>query len=197
MGRYSRFVYPILNISLSLSFLGIECFSLLSGIFSIAIFDHNKEQIILARDRLGIKPLYYHASYSGFEFGSTVHSLSLAQAVSHNNLSQSAIASYALWGSVDAPSSIYSHIEEFPPGSVGVFSTALSIQPFTSHPLSLGRSSSGFFNLLAQYLLLRPPISQTTSSTTSLSLSFPDWTIDEHSSLFIANSLCINHCLYL
>ena len=199
-------------------YLGIECFSLLSGIFSIAIFDRNKEQIILARDRLGIKPLYYHASYSGFEFGSTVQSLRLAKSVSHNNFSQSAIASYSLWGSVDAPSSIYSHIEEFPPGSVGVFSTALSIQPFPSHPLSLRRSSSGFFKLfdsaiaeqlvgvdhacvflsggLDSSLLATSISSKLPGSTTSLSLSFPDFpSIDEHSSSSnVANLLRINHC---
>ena len=199
-------------------YLGIECFSLLSGIFSIAIFDRNTEQIILARDRLGIKPLYYHASYSGFEFGSTVHSLSLAQAVSHNNLSQSAIASYSLWGSVDAPSSIYSHIEEFPAGSVGIFSTELSIQPFPSHPAFVERSPTDFLNLfdsaisdqlvgvdhacvflsggLDSSLLATSISSKLPGSTTSLSLSFPDFpSIDEHSSSSnVANLLRINHC---
>jgi len=199
-------------------YFGIECFSLFSGIFALAIFDHNNNQIILARDRLGIKPLYYHASYSSFEFGSTVTSLSLTKALSHNNLSQSAIASYALWGSVDAPSSIYSHIAEFPPGSVGVFSTALSIQPFPSHPAFVERSPTDFLNLfdsaisdqlvgvdhacvflsggLDSSLLATSISSKLPGSTTSLSLSFPDFpSIDEHSSSSnVANLLRINHC---
>ena len=200
------------------NYFGLECFSLLSGIFSLAIFDHKKEQIILARDRLGIKPLYYHASYFGFEFGSTVQSLTSEQVVSHKNLSQSAITSYSLWGSVDAPSSIYSHIEEFPAGSVGVFSTELSIQPFPSHPASVQLAFTDFLNLfdsaiseqlvgvdhacvflsggLDSSLLATSISSKLPGFTTSLSLSFPDFSsIDEHSSsAHVATALGIHHC---
>ena len=198
-------------------YFGIECFSLLSGIFSLAIFDHKTHQIILARDRLGIKPLYYHDSYTGFEFGSTVKSLSLTQVIAPNKLSQSAICSYSLWGSVDAPFTINSTITEFPPGFVGIFSTELSIQPFPSHPASIVRASSGIFNLfesaisdqligvdhaciflsggLDSALLAASISSKLPGLTTSISLSFPDFSsIDEHSSSSrLANVLSLNH----
>ena len=39
---------------------GVECFKLLSGIFAISIFDKIKKKIILIRDIVGVKPLYYY-----------------------------------------------------------------------------------------------------------------------------------------
>ena len=200
-------------------FFGLECFSLLSGIFSIVIFDHSSQQLILARDRLGIKPLYYHSSYSSFHFGSTIKSLLLTQAVPHNKVSQAALLSYSLWGSVDAPFTINSDITEFPPGSVGIFSCELSIQSFPSHSLSVGRSRTSFFKIfdsaisdqlvgvdhacvflsggLDSSLLASSISSKLPDSTTALSLSFPDFSsIDEHSaSSYIAHILSINHSI--
>ena len=42
-------------------------FLLFSGIFALAIFDHNSEELILARDRLGVKPLYYQSTSMAFD----------------------------------------------------------------------------------------------------------------------------------
>lgn len=47
----------------------------LNGMFAFAIYDQRKKAILLARDRCGIKPLYYHKSKNGFIFASEIKSI--------------------------------------------------------------------------------------------------------------------------
>ena len=47
---------------------GYDMLSLLNGIFSFSIFDARSGSLFLARDRFGVKPLYYNESSSGFSF---------------------------------------------------------------------------------------------------------------------------------
>lgn len=54
---------------------GIEALQSLNGMFAIVIWDATKQELFLARDRLGIKPLYYYQAGSQFVFGSTLTSL--------------------------------------------------------------------------------------------------------------------------
>lgn len=49
---------------------GAECVTRLEGMFAFAIWDDKDQQLLLARDRLGIKPLYYFAYDDGLLFGS-------------------------------------------------------------------------------------------------------------------------------
>ena len=54
---------------------GLECFKMLDGIFALAIFDINEDSLFLARDGLGVKPLYYYNDDSKFIFGSEIKAL--------------------------------------------------------------------------------------------------------------------------
>ncbi|MGX5173612.1 asparagine synthase (glutamine-hydrolyzing) [Aliikangiella sp. IMCC44653] len=54
---------------------GVNAFELLNGMFSIVIWDLKNKELILARDRLGIKPLYYAKSEELFLFGSELKAL--------------------------------------------------------------------------------------------------------------------------
>ena len=54
---------------------GIQMLSQLNGIFSFAIWDKNLEQLFLARDSFGVKPLYYSVSENRFCFSSEIKSL--------------------------------------------------------------------------------------------------------------------------
>ncbi len=52
--------------------LNVECFKLLNGIFSLIIFDNLEKKIYSARDRLGVKPLYYFKKKNNFYFCSEI-----------------------------------------------------------------------------------------------------------------------------
>src|SRR3954452_7754893 len=54
---------------------GIRCVERLQGMFAFAIWDERRRELFLARDRFGIKPLYYAQPPGGFVFGSEIKAL--------------------------------------------------------------------------------------------------------------------------
>jgi asparagine synthase (glutamine-hydrolysing) len=54
---------------------GNSCVEKLRGMFAFAIWDDNKQQLLLARDRVGIKPLYYALTETGLVFGSEIKAI--------------------------------------------------------------------------------------------------------------------------
>src|SRR3989338_726705 len=54
---------------------GEKCLELLDGMFAFAIWDANKKQLFIARDRIGIKPLYYYWKNGKFLFGSEIKAI--------------------------------------------------------------------------------------------------------------------------
>lgn len=54
---------------------GIECLSHFNGIFSLALYDRNNNDFFIARDGLGVKPLYYYEGDHNFSFSSEIKSL--------------------------------------------------------------------------------------------------------------------------
>src|SRR5262249_37539827 len=49
---------------------GVNCLKRINGMFAFAIWDRRERRLFLARDRLGVKPLYYSARHSQFVFAS-------------------------------------------------------------------------------------------------------------------------------
>jgi asparagine synthase (glutamine-hydrolysing) len=99
---------------------GEECLSELRGMFAFAIADFRKHYtagpiLFLARDPLGIKPLYYTQTSEGFAFASEVGAL-MASGIALKKLSQDALTSYLLFGSVSEPVTMYEGVFSLPPG---------------------------------------------------------------------------------
>src|SRR5687767_7833834 len=121
---------------------GAQCVERFEGMFAIAVWDGRKGsgQLCLARDRLGIKPLYYYANpvqslkskvqsppdengpwtldfgpSTRFMFASEVRTL-LASGVVPRRLSQPALESYLLFGSVAEPMTLVEDVYSLPPG---------------------------------------------------------------------------------
>ncbi len=94
---------------------GIDAFRKLRGMFALAIWDAQKQTLLLARDPLGIKPLYYYADQQQFIFASELRAL-LASDLVPRKLSAAGLDSYLANGSVEVPLTIVEGIKQLLPG---------------------------------------------------------------------------------
>lgn len=101
---------------------GEDCVSHLDGMFAFAVWDAAHRSLLLARDRMGEKPLYYYAGPEAFVFGSELRALLEHPAVP-SELSLEGLASYLAFEYVPAPRSILAGIAKLPPGH------ALTVSP--------------------------------------------------------------------
>ena len=86
------------------------------GMFAFALFDQKERQLILARDRLGEKPLYYGRAGKTFLFGSELKALAQHPAWT-GDIDRDAVALFMRYGNVPAPHSIYSGIAKLEAGT--------------------------------------------------------------------------------
>src|SRR6266446_3912217 len=94
---------------------GNKWLSHLDGMFALAVWDVRQRTLFLARDRLGEKPLFYHAGSEVFVFGSELRAL-LAHPSVPRELSLESLTRYLAFEYVPAPHSILTSIEKLPPG---------------------------------------------------------------------------------
>ncbi len=94
---------------------GIGVFRRLRGMFALALWDNQKRQLLLARDPLGIKPLYYYSTKDQLVFASELRALLASKLVSPR-LSRAGVDSYLAYGSIQAPLTIVEGIKQLLPG---------------------------------------------------------------------------------
>lgn len=94
---------------------GVEAVKRFIGMFAIALWDREARKLILLRDRVGVKPLYYGFDGDTIWFGSELKAL---RAFSHwkPEIDRTALGEYLQFGYIDAPRSIYRHVFKLPPG---------------------------------------------------------------------------------
>lgn len=96
---------------------GTDAFRYFEGMFALAIWDAGNETLHLARDRFGIKPLYYHRMRSGLVFGSEVKAILASQRVS-KRLHTSGLHEYLYYGSALGSNTLFKGIRKVLPGHV-------------------------------------------------------------------------------
>jgi asparagine synthase (glutamine-hydrolysing) len=99
---------------------GTACVDRFLGMFAFAVAEHATGRLVLARDRLGIKPLYVDARPDRIRFASTVQAL-LAGGGVDTSIDRTALAHYMTFHSVvPAPRTILTGIRKLPPATVRV-----------------------------------------------------------------------------
>jgi len=95
---------------------GLNFVHYLQGMFGIALWDENKKRLILTRDRIGEKPLYYSSQNNKLFFGSEIKTI--LQAINNVSVHPQAICDYLATGYVAAPKTFYNEINKLAPGSM-------------------------------------------------------------------------------
>jgi asparagine synthase (glutamine-hydrolysing) len=100
---------------------GEQCFQRLRGMFAIAIWDSRSRTLLLARDRVGKKPLFYFHDGSRIIFGSEIKAILKDPGVTHE-IDPEAVSDYFSFLYVPAPKSIFKNIRKVLPGHYVVVS---------------------------------------------------------------------------
>ena len=99
---------------------GVECVQHFHGMFAFAIAEHDSGRLVLARDRLGIKPLYVDHTRQRLRFASTLPAL-LAAGVSDTSIDRVALSHYLTFNAiVPPPRTILNGVQKLPPATVRV-----------------------------------------------------------------------------
>jgi asparagine synthase (glutamine-hydrolysing) len=93
---------------------GPSCVEKLNGIFAFAILDLRRNSLFLARDHIGVKPLFYSASHKHFIFGSEIKAI-LASSLVTPEMNRQAISDYFTFLCVPCPETAFEGIMQLPP----------------------------------------------------------------------------------
>jgi len=141
---------------------GEKCLSLLNGQFAVAIWDKREEKLFIARDRVGIRPLFYTVADGVLYFASEIKALfrnaEVKRELNPENLSQI----YTFWTAI-TPATAFRNISELPPGHFLKFSRkGLTVKKFwdltftdSNAMISLSDALDGFNELFTNAVRIR------------------------------------------
>lgn len=119
---------------------GLDCLQQLNGIFAFAIWDKSRRELTIARDRMGIKPLYYTERNGHLIFGSELKAILVHPEV-ERDIDLISLNEYLSFEYVPSPRTILRHIYRLEPGHFLRYgSYGLQTRPYWN--LSLARSES-------------------------------------------------------
>ena len=116
---------------------GSDCFAKFNGMFALAIWDTAARRLVLARDRLGKKPLYYATYHGRFAIASELKAFA-ADSRFPRVVDRQAVAHYLRYGYIPAPLTIYQHARKLEPAHFATVEDGeVSVQrywdPFNHH----------------------------------------------------------------
>ena len=94
---------------------GPDCVHHLRGMFAFALWDERRQLLLLVRDRLGVKPLYYAQRGQTLVFGSEIKAL-LAHPAIEPRLNERALGLYLTFAATPAPQTLFEGVKKLPPG---------------------------------------------------------------------------------
>ncbi|MBI4460520.1 MAG: asparagine synthase (glutamine-hydrolyzing) [Acidobacteria bacterium] len=140
---------------------GPECVQQFRGMFAFAVWDRRRQRLFLARDRLGIKPLYFYQGDDVFAFASEIKAL-LELPFVLRDLDMEAFDSYLSLRYVPGPRTMFKHISKLQPGHLLVLDKAgIRVQEYWDVPhepsaqRSLAECVEEFGQLLEESVRLR------------------------------------------
>lgn len=146
---------------------GQGCLERFHGMFAFALFDRTDHSLFLARDRTGIKPLYYHSGSQGFFFGSELKAV-LAIPTLSRRLHYPALVEFLVLSYTVPPKTFFEDIHELEPGSWlqitkqgirrGRYWTWSREEAPCSEPLALELTEQALVKSLAEHLTSDVPI---------------------------------------
>lgn len=140
---------------------GKKCLNMLNGQFACAIWDNLKEELFIARDRVGIRPLFYNLNNCIFSFASEIKSLFCQKKITPEFDFQKLSQMYTFWTTL-SPDTVFKGIFELTPGHCLTFNkNGLKIEKFwqlqfnTDHSLSLTDAIEQFDELISDAVRIR------------------------------------------
>ncbi|MBU2676576.1 MAG: amidotransferase 1, exosortase A system-associated [Gammaproteobacteria bacterium] len=94
---------------------GVECLHRFRGMFAFALWDRNQQTLFVARDRIGIKPVYYTVAGGKFLVASELNPLRLSADVSRR-IDESAVEDFFAFGYIPDPKTIFDGVHKLAPG---------------------------------------------------------------------------------
>jgi len=114
--------------------LGEDCVNKLRGMFAFALWDERRNRLLIARDRLGKKPLHYALSEGKLYFASEIKAI-LAVAPELAEVNQAALMEYLYLGYVPDPATAFARIQKLPAGHQLIFERGeLSVRRYWDLP---------------------------------------------------------------
>lgn len=106
---------------------GAHCVSFLRGMFAIALWDKKKRQLMIARDRMGEKPLYIFQDHKNLIFASELRTI-LASGLIEKNLNPKAVDLFFRYQYIPEPYTIIDRVRKLPPATVLLINENLKIE---------------------------------------------------------------------
>ncbi len=120
---------------------GIDCLKRFTGMFSLGLWDETKECLFLARDRLGIKPLFYYHAPGSLFFASELKAL-MGLSTFPRDLDYNAIPLFLHYQYIPAPRTVFKNTFKLLPGHFARFRKgSLVVKPYWTLPDPQGRAS--------------------------------------------------------
>lgn len=120
---------------------GKDCLHYLNGMFAFAIWDKKEQELFIARDRMGQKPLYYIKTPQSFVFASEIKAL-LKHPEVEKQINPNGLIKYLSLEYIPAPHTIYKGIKKLLPAHyLSIKENQFNIQPYWTFPTPMGQTN--------------------------------------------------------